>query len=195
MTIDMKNLLKISATLAAMMMLSSANTYAGSFDKSRFFIGGQLGISATSQDSGTLTTSVSSFSLSPEAGYLLNNNKWIVGLRLSYDSIGCMNATSTASIGDIEISIDGSSNYNAIGFRPYAMYNCFSVGPVAFWLEGGSTISVSSRRLTSFHQVTPIRMFWLADTALPLPAFISAQTLIHSLLSAIFPLASATGFN
>lgn len=117
--------------MVALMMIASSSIYAGSFDKSRFFIGGQLGLSASSQGYDAKSTS-SNFTLSPEAGYLLNNNKWIVGLRLSYSNAHNMSDGSTSSSDD-----DYTSDYNAVGFRPYAMYHCFSVGPVSFWIEGG----------------------------------------------------------
>lgn len=106
------------------------------FDSSRLFVGGSLGIASASQGEYNDKANVSSFSFSPEAGYLLNNNKWIVGLRLSWTNVGCSNTRTTVDLGDFDYSFDGIYNYNAFGFKPYAMFNCFNVGPVAFWLEG-----------------------------------------------------------
>ena len=118
--------------LVVLSFVISAESHA----QSRFFAGGQLGISAVSTESHMIQTELNSFSVAPEFGYQLKNDRWQFGLRLSYSSAYSNDMDITESVGDVEFSFSGIDSYNRFGFNPFAAYRCFNLGPVEVWLEG-----------------------------------------------------------
>lgn len=114
--------------------------------QNKFFVGGQVGIaSSTSGYHGSEKNSIGSFSLSPEFGYQLGNDNWILGARLSL-SHAFSDAWMSVSTDDGDISIEGITRYNMIGVNPFAMYHCLNAGPLEFWIEGGIEYNYSFNR-------------------------------------------------
>lgn len=119
--------------LALIICLVPDHAYA----QNKFFFGGQVGIStSTSSYHGAEKNSIESFSLSPEFGYQLGNDSWILGARLSL-SHAISDTGMSVSLDDDNISVGGVTRYNMIGINPFAMYHCINAGPLELWIEGG----------------------------------------------------------
>ena len=109
---------KIMMTLAAVAVAATMNA--------QVYVGGTLGFKSLSLDG----TSATSFTITPEIGYNLNED-WAVGISLGY-------ATSNIAY-DTDGSFDGKldNSVNTFSVSPYVRYTFAKLDKVNFFADGG----------------------------------------------------------
>lgn len=128
----MKKLLITIVLIAAAAMSGSVGIYA----QSRMFVGGQMSISSSSSYyHGGDKHSTTAFSIRPEFGRVMNDDRWILGVACGY-SYGHMNGINDTGMDDEGSSGGPISDNNSIGLHPFAMFRVFKVSSAALWIDG-----------------------------------------------------------
>jgi len=120
-----------------------------SFAQNKFYIGGSVGASFsknTQHETRGNQSRYGSVSISPEFGYNLKNDRWIIGTRLWYSYSKSNNGTSVTVNEDGTTLFEEVINYSTIGINPFTKFRCFNAGPVGFWLKGGFSYYYSFNR-------------------------------------------------